>query len=89
MLSKPLEMKSANCISMTGRIPISAMPVPMLMKAFSHMGVLKMRSGGYLSVSGLVTLKAPPKGPATSSPKMITSGSRANSTSSASVIAAM
>ena len=64
MLSNAELMKSANCISTTGRSPISAMPAAMPVKPSSASGVFITRSGPNSADSPLVTLNAPPKSPA-------------------------
>ena len=53
-------MKSANCISATGRIPISAAPVQLPMIAVSESGASITRHGPNSSWKPSVTLKAPP-----------------------------
>ena len=89
MLSKAELMKSANCISTTGRRPINAMPVAMPVKPSSAIGVLITRRAPNSFSKPLVTLNAPPKSPAMSSPSSSTSGSRRISSRRASLIAAM
>ena len=54
------EMKSANCISATGRRPISADPVAPPTIAVSESGVSMTRQGPNSSWKPRVTLNAPP-----------------------------
>src|SRR5260370_39541913 len=84
--SAVVNKKSANCISTTGRNPVSAAPTPAPTNAFSEIGVSKTRSSPNCSFSPLVIRKIPPK-LATSSPYRITLASRRISSSSASLIA--
>ena len=53
-------MKSANCISATGRIPIIAAPVQPPTIAVSESGASITRQGPNSSWKPSVTLKAPP-----------------------------
>ncbi len=53
-------MKSMNCISATGRIPIMAAPMAAPTMADSEMGVSTTRSPPKASSIPRVTLKAPP-----------------------------
>ena len=53
-------MKSANCISATGRRPMSAAPVAPPTIAVSESGVSSTRHGPNSSWKPSVTLKAPP-----------------------------
>ena len=78
--------KSTNMISMTGRMPTSAAPVPAPTMVFSLMGVLRIRVGPNWSKSVRVTPNAPPCLPM-SSPITKTAGSRTISSRSASRIA--
>ena len=79
-------MKSANCISQTGRIPSTAAPTAVPMIAFSASGVSSTRSAPNSSMKPSVTLNAPPKAPM-SSPRQITVSSRRISSRSPSEIA--
>src|SRR3954465_13527183 len=79
-------MKSANCISATGRYPRSEAPMLTPTIADSEIGVSTTRSSPNSSYSPCVTPKAPPYGP-TSSPRTKTFGSRRISSNSASRIA--
>jgi hypothetical protein len=74
--------KSLNMISTTGRSPVTAMPSAIPMKAFSQIGVLKTRSGPWVSSRPSLVLNTPPEAP-TSSPKKTTEGSLASSSCSA------
>src|SRR6476661_5641235 len=65
--SQPHEMKSANCISATGRIPMMAAPVQAPRIAVSASGASMTRHGPNSSWKPSDTLKAPPYTP-TSSP---------------------
>jgi hypothetical protein len=67
-------MKSANCISHTGRIPSTAAPTAAPMIAFSARGVSQTRSAPNSSMKPSVTLNAPPKAPM-SSPRQKTDSS--------------
>ena len=58
--SQPHEMKSANCISATGRRPIIAAPVQAPTIAVSASGASITRHSPNSSWKPLVTLKAPP-----------------------------
>ena len=58
--SQAHETKSANCISATGRMPISAAPVAPATIAVSESGVSMMRQGPNSSWKPSVTLNAPP-----------------------------
>ena len=58
--SQAQEMKSANCISATGRRPISAAPVAPPTIAVSESGVSSTRHGPNSSWKPSVTLNAPP-----------------------------
>ena len=89
MLSNAVLMKSANCISTTGRSPMIAMPTAMPVNPSSARGVFITRFGPNSAASPLVALNAPPNSPPTSSPNTSTSGSRRISSASASVMAAM
>ena len=82
------EMKSANCISATGRSPISAAPVAPPTIAVSESGVSITRHAPNSSWKPAVTLNAPPYTP-TSSPRTKTRLSRRISCRSPSVIAWM
>ena len=53
-------MKSANCISATGRIPISAAPMAVPTMADSEIGVSMIRHSPNRSNIPAVTLNAPP-----------------------------
>ena len=53
-------MKSANCISATGRMPMIAAPVQPLTIAVSESGASITRQGPNSSWKPSVTLKAPP-----------------------------
>ena len=68
-------MKSANCISQTGRSPSTAAPTAVPMIAFSASGVSSTRSAPNSSMKPSVTLNAPPKAPM-SSPRQNTVSSR-------------
>ena len=58
--SQPQEMKSANCISATGRMPMKAEPVAAPRIAVSASGMSSTRQGPNSSWKPSVTLKAPP-----------------------------
>jgi len=58
--SHPHEMKSANCISATGRMPMIAAPVQPPMIALSASGASMTRHGPNSSWKPRVTLNAPP-----------------------------
>ena len=58
--SKPQAMKSMNCISTTGRMPISAAPTAAPTIADSEIGVSITRSAPNFSSIPSVTLNAPP-----------------------------
>src|SRR5476649_1365329 len=79
-------MKSANCISATGRYPRSAAPMLTPMIADSEIGVSTTRISPNSSNSPCVTPNAPPYAP-TSSPRTKTLASRRISSTSASRIA--
>src|SRR5882757_2050280 len=79
-------MKSANCISATGRYPRSEAPMLTPIIADSEIGVSTTRISPNSSNNPWVTPKAPPYGP-TSSPRTNTFGSRRISSVSASRIA--
>jgi hypothetical protein len=79
---KPQVMKSANCISTTGRKPRRAAPQAMPMVPDSAMGVLMTRAFPNSSRKPRVTLKAPPY-PAMSCPRRRTRRSRRISSRSA------
>src|SRR5712671_1069687 len=79
-------MKSMNCNSHTGRIPICAAPAAAPMIAASEIGVSITRCSPYLAISPSVTLNAPPYAPM-SSPKQKTFWSRSISSNNASRIA--
>ncbi len=68
-------MKSMNCISAMGRIPINAAPEAAPMMAISEIGVSITRSGPKRSMRPALVLKAPPYAP-TSSPMRKTRSSR-------------
>jgi hypothetical protein len=53
-------MKSMNCISAMGRIPISAAPEAAPVMAISEIGVSITRSGPKRSISPLLVPNAPP-----------------------------
>src|SRR3954447_6168539 len=72
--SKPHEMKSANCISHTGRMPSMAAPTAVPMIADSASGVSHTRSPPNSSMKPSVILNAPPKAPM-SSPRQNTESS--------------
>ena len=59
-MSNAHEMKSMNCISATGRIPIIAAPTAAPTMAVSAIGVSITRSSPNSPMSPSVTLKAPP-----------------------------
>ena len=79
-------MKSANCISQTGRSPSTAAPTAAPMIALSASGASSTRSAPNSSMKPSVTLKAPPKAPM-SSPRQSTVASRRISSRSPSEIA--
>src|ERR1051325_8559018 len=81
-------MKSMNCISAMGRIPISAAPDAAPMMAISEIGVSTTRSGPKRSMIPALVLNAPPYAP-TSSPMRNTRSSRAISSSIALRMASM
>ena len=58
--SKPQLMKSPNCISTTGRMPIMAAPMAVPTMADSLIGESMMRSGPKRSSRPAVARKAPP-----------------------------
>jgi hypothetical protein len=78
--------KSANCISTTGRIPITAAPMPAPTLAVSASGASMTRHGPNSSRNPSVILNAPPYTPM-SSPNTKTRGSRRISSRSPSRIA--
>src|SRR5665213_88427 len=80
------EMKSMNCISTTGRIPMCDAPAAAPTKPASEIGVSITRCSPYLARGPSVTLKAPPYAPM-SSPMQKTLASRSISSKSASRIA--
>src|SRR5712692_10132377 len=75
--------KSPNMMSTTGRRPVMAAPSAMPVKPASEIGVSMTRSGPNSWTSPLSTLKGVPAS-ATSSPRMITAGSRRISSARAS-----
>ena len=79
-------MKSMNCISAMGRMPISAAPEAAPTMAISEIGVSMTRSGPKRSISPALVLNAPPYAP-TSSPIRKTRSSRAISSAMAWLIA--
>src|SRR5664279_2134822 len=79
-------MKSMNCISTTGRIPMCDAPAAAPTKPASEIGVSITRFSPYFAISPSVTLKAPPYAPM-SSPMQKTLPSRSISSKSASRIA--
>ena len=60
IMSKAQEMKSANCISATGRRPIIAAPTAAPTIAVSEIGVSMTRSSPNRASRPSVTLNAPP-----------------------------
>ncbi len=60
IMSKAQEMKSMNCISATGRMPIMAAPTAAPTMADSAIGVSMTRSAPNSSSRPSVTLNAPP-----------------------------
>src|SRR5581483_7453250 len=80
------EMKSMNCISHTGRMPMWAAPAAAPTIAASEIGVSITRASPNRAASPSVTLNAPPYAPM-SSPRQKTFGSRSISSNSASRIA--
>src|SRR5436305_15051147 len=80
------EMKSMNCISTTGRIPMCDAPAAAPTNPASEIGVSITRCSPYLAISPSVTLNAPPYAPM-SSPMQKTLLSRSISSNSASRIA--
>src|SRR5512140_323055 len=80
------EMKSMNCISTTGRIPMCDAPAAAPTNPASEIGVSITRCSPYLAINPSVTLNAPPYAPM-SSPMQKTSLSRSISSKSASRIA--
>src|SRR6185312_8358340 len=76
------EMKSMNCISQTGRMPMCAAPAAAPTMAASEMGVSITRDSPYFASKPSVTLNAPPYAPM-SSPNTKTFGSRSISSNSA------
>ena len=85
-MSYALAMKSMNCISTTGRIPMCAAPAAAPTMPISEIGESITRSSPNFASSPSVTLNAPPNAPM-SSPSMKTFGSRSISSNSASRIA--
>ena len=79
-------MKSANCISATGRIPLTAIPMAMPTMAVSARGVSMIWRSPKRARNPSVARKAPPMLP-TSSPMMTTLSSRSSSSAKASLIA--
>ena len=79
-------MKSMNCISTTGRIPMCAAPAAAPTIAISEMGESITRDSPKRAISPSVTLNAPPNAPM-SSPRQKTFSSRAISSNSASRMA--
>src|SRR6185437_319781 len=79
--SKPQEMKSANCISHTGRRPSTAAPTAAPMIAFSASGVSHTRPAPNSSTKPSVTLKAPPNAPMSSPRQKTVSSARISSRS--------
>src|SRR5690348_845121 len=79
-------MKSANCISQTGRMPSIAAPTAVPTIADSASGVSHTRSGPNSSMNPSVTLNAPPNAPM-SSPRQKTESSARISSRSPSEIA--
>src|SRR6185369_4746303 len=75
--------KSPNMISITGRLPDTALPKAAPISASSEIGVSNTRASPYFSASPGVVTKTPPA-TAMSSPKRITLSSRASSSSRAS-----
>jgi hypothetical protein len=71
MASMALTMKSENCISTTGRMPVMAAPMARPAITSSEMGVSRMRSSPNSASSPSVTPNAPPYTPM-SSPAMNT-----------------
>src|SRR5689334_18143633 len=85
-MSYALAMKSMNCISTTGRIPMCAAPAAAPTIAISEIGVSTTRASPNFASSPSVTLNAPPYAPM-SSPRQKTFGSRSISSNNASRIA--
>src|SRR2546423_3425469 len=85
-MSYPVEMKSMNCISHTGRMPMWAAPAAAPMIAASEIGVSITRCSPYFAAKPSVTLNAPPYAPM-SSPRQKTFLSRSISSNNASRIA--
>ena len=79
-------MKSANCISATGRIPMCAAPAAAPTIAISEIGVSITRISPKRACNPSVTLNAPPNAPM-SSPRQMTFASRSISSTSASRMA--
>src|SRR5882672_6689155 len=79
-------MKSMNCISHTGRMPMCAAPAAAPMIAASEIGVSITRCSPYFAIRPSVTLNAPPYAPM-SSPRQNTFLSRSISSNNASRIA--
>src|SRR5712692_1739466 len=86
MASLALSKKSANMISITGRIPVTAIPRAAPTKPFSEIGVSITRSGPNSSSRPSVVLNDPPAA-AISSPSKITRLSARSSSASAARIA--
>src|SRR5437763_8983511 len=72
-------MKSANCISQTGRRPTTAAPIAQPMIADSASGVSITRSGPNSSMNLSVTLNAPPNTPMSSPIRSTRSSARSSS----------
>ena len=81
-MSKHVLMKSMNCSSATGRMPMYAAPIADPTMAASAIGVSMTRCSPKRSTSPSVTLNAPPYAPM-SSPRMNTFSSRSISSMSA------
>ena len=79
--SKPHEMKSANCISHTGRIPTTAAPIAVPTIPDSASGVSITRPAPNSSMNPSVTLKAPPNVPMSSPMQNTDSSARISSRS--------
>src|SRR3954462_10161877 len=79
--SKPHEMKSANCISQTGRMPSIAAPTAVPTIACSASGASHTRPGPNSSMNPSVTLNAPPNAPMSSPRQKTDSSARISSRS--------
>jgi hypothetical protein len=79
-------MKSPNCISATGRMPLTDNPIAAPTMRLSASGVSTTREAPNSSISPCVTRKTPPARP-TSSPITITDSSARISSASPSAIA--